>query len=501
MNRTGIIDIGSNSVRLVIVEIKCDKYFRILYELKESVRLGEDMTTDNSLNPDRMNKAINTIISFKTICDSYHVQNIIAVATEAVRRASNQKNFLNLVRSRTGVEIRVLSGDEEAYYDYLGVINSMDITDCLMMDIGGSSMEFILVKNKEIQNSISIPYGSISLTELYLINPIGFSDAFDRIIMNIPWVYQAKGMPLIGIGGTFRNIGKIDRKRKDYPIDNVHNYYLSDNDVQEILFMTIDLLSGKQKKIKGLSSDRSDIFIGPIAAIHNIINRYNIRDIFISGSGVREGLLFENILNGENLNNVLDYSLDNAMVNLDVEQKHSCHVYELCSSLYNQLKPLFRQVANMEKILKTAALLHDSGIKINFYDHHKHTFYSIMNSRLSGLSHKELLMASYVAALHRKDEFKIDQQMYKNLINPIDVLFIQQLGILLKISEKLDLKLNSNIEKIICSISENSVQLTLKTKHEADSEIEAALECKNTFKRLFNRKLAIISAASKKPAP
>lgn len=493
MTRTGIIDIGSNSVRLIIVEIKCDKYFRILYELKESVRLGKDMGADSSLDPLRMNKAVDTVISFKAICDSYGVQNIIAVATEAVRRASNQNAFLELVRSRAGVEVRVLSGEEEAYYDYAGVINSMEIADCLMMDIGGSSMELILVKDREIEYSISIPYGSISLTEMYLNNPAGFTHAFGRITADIPWIYQAKGLPVIGIGGTFRNIGKIDRKRKDYPIDNVHNYRLSDTDIQEIHFITIDLLSGKLKKIKGLSNDRADIFIGPIAAIQYIINLCSTKDIFLSGSGVREGLLFENILRKKTpVANVLDYSLENAMVNLDVEQKHACHLHKLCSSLYTQLKPLFCQAANAGKVIKTAALLHDSGIKINFYDHHKHTFNIIMNSRLSGLSHKELLMAAYAAALHRKDEFKIDLQAYKSLIDQADVHFIQQLGILLKISEKLDLKLNGNVENINCAITEDSVVLMLKTTSKADQEMTAALDCKNTFKRLFSRKLVIL---------
>jgi exopolyphosphatase/guanosine-5'-triphosphate,3'-diphosphate pyrophosphatase len=492
MTRTGIIDIGSNSVRLIIVEIKYNKYFRILYELKESVRLGKDMGSDNNLDPDRMNNAINTINSFKTICDSYCVHNIIAVATEAVRRASNRKTFLNLLQSRTGIDIRVLSGKEEAYYDYLGVINSMDVTDCLIMDIGGSSMEFILVKDKEIQNSISVPYGSISLTELYMINPACFSDAFGRILMDVPWIYKAKGLPLIGIGGTFRNTGKIDRKRKDYPIDNVHNYRLIDSDVLDIHYLAIDLLSGKQKKIKGLSNDRADIFIGPIAAIQNIINVCNTKDIFISGCGVREGILFEYILKGDGrINNVLDYSLENAMINFDVEQESAHQLYSLCSSLYSQLKPLFCQNANADKIIKTAALLHDSGIKINFYDHHKHSFYAIMNSRLSGLTHKELLMASYVAALHRKDEFKIDLQFYKCLINQIDVLYIQQLGILLKICEKLTLNGSRNIENIACSISENSVTMKLKSRNKSSVEIEAALCCKSTFKRLFNKKLLI----------
>lgn len=492
MKRTGIIDIGSNSVRLIIVEIKSDKYFRIVYELKESIRLGKDMGADNSLDAGRMNRAVSTISAFKAICASYSVQNILAVATEAVRRASNQETFLKLVQDIAGVSVRVLSGKEEAYYDYMGAINSMDITDCLVMDIGGSSMEFILVENREIQNSVSVPYGSISLTDLYLTNPVGFSDAFGRIIADVPWLHRATALPLIGIGGTFRNIGKIDRKRKEYPIDNVHNYRLNNDDISEILFLAIDLLSGRQKKIKGLSNDRSDIFIGPIAAINNIAALCGTKDIFISGSGVREGMLFEYVLNGgSRIGNVLDYSLENAMLNLDAEPRHSYQIFNLCNSLYNQLKSLFCSDQAAGKIIKTAALLHDSGIKINFYDHHKHTFYSIMNSRLSGLTHKELLMAAYAAALHRKDEFKIDLQLYKCLIDPTDVLFIQQLGILLKICEKLDLKQDGNIENITCSVTESSVTMKLKTRQDAAMETTGAMSCKNTFRRLFGRKLMI----------
>lgn len=493
MNRIGIIDIGSNSVRLIVFEIEASNSFRVIYELKEAIKLGKDMTEDKKLDKTRMKRAIDTIASFKTICESFNTSEIIAVATEAVRRASNRDEFVKLVKKGAEIDIRILSGGEEAYYDYMGVINSMDVNDCLMMDIGGSSTEFILVKDKVSQDSTSIPYGSISLTEVYNSNPNGFSDFFAKLLNDIPWVYEAKNLPIIGIGGTFRNIGKIDRKEKDYPIDNTHNYKLKNADLLSIYNSVLENNAGKNKKIKGLSSDRADIFIGPISAIWNIINLCGTNDIYISGSGVREGLLFEQLFGkGVIIDNALDLSLNNIMLNCDVNQKHSFKVYDLTNSLYTQLKHLMVENFNAERVIRTAALLHDCGIKLNFYDHHKHTFYTILNSRIYGLSHKELLMAAHVAALHRKDEFKIDLKKYSLLIDQNDADLIQQLGIILKIAEKLDFKMNSNVESLSCSEQDNSVILKLKSGDSAETEILGALGCKNTFKRLFNKNLIIV---------
>jgi len=495
MNRVGIIDIGSNSVRLIIIEIQQSTNFKLIYELKEAIRLGKDMGKDNSLNPIRMDRAIEAISSFKTICNSMNVNKTIAVATEAVRKATNRKDFLNSVMTRTGINIRVLSGDEEAHYDYMGVINTMNIANCLMMDIGGSSTEFILVKDFEAINSISIPYGSLSLTDEYNANPSQFKNFVISILAGIPWIKPTNELPIIGIGGTFRNIGKVDRKRKEYSIDNTYNYQLLNTDFESILNTTFDKSMGKIKKIKGLSNDRSDIFIGPVFAISSIIKYCNTKDVYISGSGVREGLIFEHILGkGRKVANVLDYSLQNMMLIFDVDENNAFKVYELTRSLFSQLKHLCCQNGKPENIIKTAALLHDIGIKINFYDHHKHTFYCILNSRINGLTHKELLMAAYVAALHRKDEFNIDLLSYKDLITQSDALFIKQLGIILKICERLDIKMNGNVQDVECSFHDDSVIITLKSENNTDMEIASAMTCKDTFKHLFNKKLIIKTA-------
>ncbi|WP_368490592.1 hypothetical protein [Clostridium sp. BJN0013] len=148
MLKIGIIDIGSNSIRLVIAQIHKNGSFNIIEEAKKAIDLGKDMNLKGELNLTRMNKAISALSSFKHLCTYKKVERIIPVATEAVRKAANQIEFLNRVKNELDINIRVLSGKEEAYYAYLGTVNSIDFSDGLLVDMGGSSTELIWVKEK-----------------------------------------------------------------------------------------------------------------------------------------------------------------------------------------------------------------------------------------------------------------------------------------------------------------------------------------------------------------
>ncbi len=494
MNRFGIIDIGSNSVRLVIVDIINNKYFRIVHETKEAVRLGKDIDKLQNLNSGRMKYAVDTINNYKTICDAFSVDKIIAVATEAVRRSSNQSQFLKMVQKTSGINIAILSGKQEAYYDYIGAINSLDVSDCLLVDVGGSSTEIVLVKDRKLIQSISIPYGSISFTDEYKKSPQSFANNIKSILKKYTWLKQAKDFPLVGIGGTFRNIGKIDRKRRNYPLDLSNNYTFLNQDFRYILCAaTSEQSTIKGKKLKGLSTDRADIFCGPVAAISELISYCGTKNIVISGSGVREGLIYEQLLGeGKLVPDVLDYSLGCLVHSYCNLMPHCEKVYELAYSLYEQLNSFIPFDRSTKRILKAAALLHDSGVSINFYNHHKHSFYLILNSRLNGLSHREILLAAYVAALHRKDGFKLDLFRYRSLINKNDILVAQKLGTLVKICESLDFRMNGCIKAVTTTQHNNSIIIKLISDTDTRIEADTAMKCQNTFRKVFGKNLMVV---------
>ncbi|MGM0500036.1 MAG: hypothetical protein ACQERL_07525, partial [Bacillota bacterium] len=167
MKKLAVIDIGSNSIKMILVDYRSDKSFRIIDELKETARLGEGMHQNSYLKEGRIQKALQTLTLFKNLCDAVEVDQIVAVATAAVREADNQQKFLDRVYNQTGIEVRVLAGKEEAYYDYKGVANSFDLESGLVMDVGGGSVELVLMENRKVKESISLPFGALTITEKF----------------------------------------------------------------------------------------------------------------------------------------------------------------------------------------------------------------------------------------------------------------------------------------------------------------------------------------------
>ena len=496
MKNIGVIDIGSNSMRLVLIEIGKKNYFRIIDEVKETVRLGMNITTDGKLDPIRMEKAISTLSSFKSLCEGLGGCNIFPVATEAVRRASNQKEFLNMVKSTLNMEIRVLTGAEEAYYDYFGVINSLDFSNGLIMDIGGSSTELIWVKNKNNKEAISLPFGALNITDQFNLTEKMNSNTekeLNKYLMaqfrKVAWLEEVKNLPLIGVGGTVRNIGKISRKATNYPIDRSHNYQMESAEVLSIYDLIKFKNPEQRRKVKGLSKERSDMFIGAFSVVTTLIKFCNNPQLIVSGSGLREGLIYE-ILRGEQvLKDVLESSLNNVIKNLNIDKIHAHHVWKLAESLYTQLKPLHKINGNSYKILKTAALLNDCGKAINFYNYHKHNFYMITNSPINGLTHKELIMAAYTMMFSVKENFDIDNSPYVTLLNEEDKYVIQRLGIILRLAECFDRKRNGNITKVDCKLRSDHLFLHLLSKGTTEGERKEVEGCRPYFTKVFGKTL------------
>ena len=168
MEKIGIIDLGSNSARLVIVKMLGDGHFMVIDQLKESVRLGKDMERDGFLKPQRIAETIKTLKMFRKLCDAYGIERIIAVATAAVRRAKNQRSFLEEVATTCGIKLKVLSAEEEAVYIYRGIINTMDIPKGLILEVSGGATKIIYYNRRNLLNFVTLPFGAITLTELFV---------------------------------------------------------------------------------------------------------------------------------------------------------------------------------------------------------------------------------------------------------------------------------------------------------------------------------------------
>ncbi|WP_446898353.1 Ppx/GppA phosphatase family protein [Clostridium sp. LBM24168] len=499
MNRLAVIDIGSNSMRAIIVKIFKNRSYEIIDELKATVRLGKDMTKEGNLNSDRTKVALKVLSYFKRLCDSNEVDEIIAVATEAVRKAKNQAEFLNMAKGDTGINIRVLTGQEEAYHDYLGVINSIDVDSALLMDIGGSSTELVFVKERNVQKSISIPMGAITLTDNFL-SLTGskqkklkelvkyLNDTFD----SIDWLKDVKGIPLIGIGGSFRTLGKVHRNKYSYPLNNSHNYHINSKSIFELYDSLKYMDISQYKRIKGISKERADIFYGALISIVSIIKYCKLKNVIISENGLRQGIIYRMLLDDYPpvVKNILDFSLNNISSKFGLNKKHIKQVWNLCRKLSENISEILNFPRENYKILKTAAYLNDCGISIGFDSHEKYSFYIVKDLKIYGVTHREQLMAAFVVSDF--EDYKIkDSKYFNSIIRNEDILLINQMSVILHIAEGLDRAMDGNILDIESNINKDSVVLKLISKKEPLLEIDAVSDYGYDFENIFGKRLVM----------
>lgn len=510
MKKLAIIDIGSNSIKMILVDYHSDNSFRIVDELKETVRLGEGMHQNSYLKEERIEKAIQTLSLFKNLCDAVEVDEIIAAATAAVRAADNQQKFLNRVYKHTGIEVRVLSGKEEAFYDYKGVANSFDLESGLIMDVGGGSVELVLMKNRKVEESISFPFGALTITEKFDLYQSNNSDKKIKKYLyqefsQLDWLKDIADEPLIGVGGTIRNIAKIWKRKNNYSLEHLHYYMMESKNVKAVYKEVSEKNIEERKNISGLSSKRADIFIGASALVNYLMKFTGINELIISGKGIREGLVYDFLIEGDSpVADVLDYSIKNLLHNFNLNEKHAEHVYQLTNSMLLQLESEFsfdfdEFSDRIDKIIKTSALLHDVGTNINYYDHHEHSFYVILNADLYGLTHRELLLSAYIAASHRHSKYSLhkynlNRKSFKDIINRngSDKELVRKVGITLEIAESLDLNRKALVEKVRIEKKEDKISFNVISNFDLRLEIEDAVETASGFKSLFDKELEFI---------
>jgi len=501
MKNIAVIDIGSNSMRVLVYEIYENNSFKIIDEEKRMTRLGEFIDENNNLSDEGIQKLLITLDFFKILCEKNNVLEIIVVATEAVRRASNKSEILALVKNKINLDIRILSGLEESAYGYITINATMDMDNALLIDIGGSSMEITLVKDKKISNGISLPLGSIPLTKIFPFNSPADKNTmseFKKFMFTefdkLPWLNNAKNLPLIGIGGTARSIGKVHKKFISYPLDLLHNYTISFDEVKIVHNYVIDLNINQKAKLKGLPKERADIFTAPFSALVMLMNYCNCPLLKISQYGIREGVLYEKLLGSEiNTTDILDFSLNNILTTSDLNIIHAEKIRDLSLVLFECLRnPNSKSLKLENKLLRISAKLHDVGVSISVKHAYKHGFYIIINSLIAGLTHKEILMVGYAVALSGKFDYKLSDE-YKNILTKEDIMICKKLSIIICLSHKIDKYFYNSLTEVVIINEKDIFKLALpeiSVKYMKDS---LPVEMQESFKKYFDKNLSIVA--------
>ncbi len=456
-----VIDLGSNTTRMVIYEYERDRYFRLEDEIREVVRLRQGMGRTNVLRAAAIQRAINAMRMFKELAEGQGVSKVIVVATSAVRDAVNRDSFLARVQAETGWNLRLLSGEEEGYYGALGAINATCLHQGFVLDLGGGSVQIIEVRGGIPQRSVSLPLGALRLTELFLspdkIAPSQVDElkAFIREqLTQVDWFQAKPGDQLVAIGGAIRNLGKIDQVKKRYPLDSIHGYRLAAQDVALMADQLWRLSLKKRRSISGLRSDRADIIPAAAIAYDLLLTQGGFAEVIISRPGLREGLFFEHFLSHlpqPIFPNLRRFSILNLARIFGFDDPHSRHVAFLARRLFDDLQPVHELSQEYREILWAASILHDIGAIINYPYHHRHSYYIILNYTLFGYSPRELAMIALIARYHRSKGSPKPRDL-KTLLTAEDARALVILAGIIRLAEYLERGRRQIIRDLRCHV-------------------------------------------------
>ncbi|MFD0695224.1 Ppx/GppA family phosphatase [Paenibacillus sp. GCM10027628] len=504
----GIIDIGSNSIRLVIYEINALGAYRVVSEHKDSARLSERIGSDGLLHNQDILSVVPILAHYSQLCKAHHVQTVRTVATAAIRNAANSAEIVRILEDHTDLRIDVLSGAEEARYGFLGVINTIDIRDGLIIDIGGGSTEVTLFRNRELLQSISFPFGAVNTTRQFMKNGTvseqeiaGIRQMVEDAITTQPWITNSPNLPMIGLGGTIRTLGKMSQKRNKYSLQLAHNYELKPGELDYFLKLLSSLPLEKRKKIEGLAKERADIMIPGLVILDTIFEAARGSEYIISGAGLRDGLFYETLCPDQPKKpDVLEASIENMLLlHPNSAVKHVRHIDRLAMKLYDELIVDPVSGEQNKRFLHAAALLYRIGASVHYYQFTKHTQYMIAQARIDGFSHREIVICSLIASYKTKSRTHQQVLGYKDILMESDEALIVKLGLMLQLAIALDRSETQPVQDVELSIKGKTLTIRLLCIHDPIYELKELDAISKDFEKGWGLKIkAQAEAFSKK---
>jgi exopolyphosphatase/guanosine-5'-triphosphate,3'-diphosphate pyrophosphatase len=508
----GFVDIGTNAVRLLVVRINPNFSYTIISQEKEVVRLGEQEFKDNILKPDAMERAIFVCRKFVQLAKTYGATEIIAVGTSAIREATNQGEFLQRLNEETGLDVKVITGEEEARLICKGVSSGIDIGDekAIFVDLGGGSTEIAIGNQHECFYLNSLPLGAIRLTSMFIGE--GWTGSVEndtykqikhyaatkiRVVKNRVLEYGAR--LAWGSSGTIINLAEIANKLfKKNGNGHAEALTLSRKNLKKLVPILCSLPLEERKRLPSINPDRADIIIAGAAVIEAIIEEFGLEKLNTSHRELRDGLLVEYLSNFEGFRELQKTpTRDRSVLHLgrscNFDEKHSETVASLALQLFDSAKNIgLHDLGQSQKeLLRYAAILHDVGDFLSFSNHHLHSDYIISNAGLFGFDQKEIQLIANIARFHRK-KLPSKKALRARRLDEKAKEITSILSTFLRFAEKLDRSHSGLVKKAeFLKVNKDLVQLLFYSDSDCSFEEWSIIQNESAFYEAFKKQLEV----------
>ncbi|MCP2036885.1 exopolyphosphatase/guanosine-5'-triphosphate,3'-diphosphate pyrophosphatase [Planomicrobium sp. HSC-17F08] len=473
-----IVDIGSNTMRLVIYSR--DKSGRLTESenVKAVARLRNYLSESGKLEPEGMDVLIHTLQGFQEVTRHHNLNEVRCVATAAIRQANNQEEILERVEKETDFSMRILSEFEEANYGFLAVVNSTPFESGITVDIGGGSTEITYFQKRKLIYFYSFPFGALSLKQQFVKNDVPTAQELKALrkflkeqFSILPWLKNKK-LPLIGIGGSARNLAQIHQEHIGYPVAGIHQYMMSESNVKSVHSMLLGMDFSEIQRVEGLTKDRADIIIPAIEVFVHLMDYIDTDTFALSRKGLRDGVFYEEMIKDFELSifpNVLEESFYELASDFDINLTHATHVTANATMIFRELEKcgVFSLEPNDTKYIRLGSALYNLGSYIDAEASHQHTFYLLANRTIDGLLHKDRMTVALIASFKNREVFKRNAAMYEDWFTKDELAKYSLFGAIVKLAYSLNATKRDIIKDIQIEASDDQ-ELVFKIRCNSD---------------------------------
>ncbi|HMO95669.1 MAG TPA: Ppx/GppA phosphatase family protein [Tepidiformaceae bacterium] len=466
-----VIDVGSNSVRLLVARALSEFAFEVIDEERFDARLGEGQA-GGDLTPDGAERGLRAIRIMAGIARSFSPDVIAAVGTEALRRAPNAAEFLARAREEAGLDVRILSGYDEAYCGFIGVVNSTMLRDGHLVDIGGGSLEFMSVEGRSLAEVQSAPLGAIYARERYLKSdpptPRELRSLRKAVRQNLKVTEQ---LPVLyGTGGAIRNLARIVRMKRTYPLRRLHGLEISRREVRRLASQLVRVATEERRKLPGVGANRPDTLHAAAVVIDEVMELSGAQSLIVAGQGLREGLVWQELRGTGALRpDVRQASIAGLARANGVDELAAEPVVHAAALLFGATSELHGLDQRDGDLLVAAARLSGIGMHVDYYNRDRHAEYLVHSGDLHGFSHREIVL---LAALVRwSNTGTPDLAPYASIIEPDDSRKALVLASLLGTARAIRRRSPSPVLEIETRVKRGALQLRLSGRVPLDAEV------------------------------
>jgi len=495
--RIAAIDIGTNSIHMIVAETR-EHGYRVVDREKEMVQLGLASLDGQPLTEEAIGRGVATIGLMAEIALKWDVDEIMAVATSAVREAPNRRDFLRRVKEATGVKVRVISGEEEADYIFRAVRSAVEVDGqtALCIDVGGGSIELIVGTAEETYFTRSEPLGALRLAQRFGLTERGSARAMDRCRRHIDDRLRKLrrrilhlGVDLcVGTSGTIQALAAMTSPAESAAA--VHGLRRVERPAVAALIPILASLTAAERAERfGIDVPRATSILAGAIALNAILEMFGIDEILACPLAMREGMIEIRVAEleepDENGGSLRQTSVLGLAQRTDCDLKHGRHVAKLASRIFDQTKALHALEPQMSDLLQSAAVLHEAGLHVSDRAHHKHSYYLIRHADLRGFTDEEILLIANVARYYRKAPPEPSHENFSEL-TPTQQQDVEKLAAILRIAEALDRGHRTSVRDVAVRVRRDQACFMIRTRSDADVEISSARKRAKYFARLFD---------------